>query len=77
MSNLAAAGHLRRAASQLPVSWYCDPAVFDAFEKTIDGFREIRLRLSDEDDGTTLCKALLPPPPSPVKAVRADDRTRT
>ena len=26
MSNLATAEHLRRAASQLPVSWYFDPA---------------------------------------------------
>jgi choline monooxygenase len=28
MSNLASAEHLRRATSQLPASWYCDPAVF-------------------------------------------------
>ncbi len=30
MSNLASAAHLRRATSQFPVSWYCDPRVFDA-----------------------------------------------
>ena len=30
MSNLASAEHLRRATSQLPVSSYCDPAVFEA-----------------------------------------------
>jgi phenylpropionate dioxygenase-like ring-hydroxylating dioxygenase large terminal subunit len=29
MSNLAAAGHLREAVSQLPVAWYCDPRVFE------------------------------------------------
>jgi phenylpropionate dioxygenase-like ring-hydroxylating dioxygenase large terminal subunit len=29
MSNLATADRLRRATSQLPVSWYCDPAVLD------------------------------------------------
>ena len=29
MSNLATAGRLRRATSQLPVSWYCDPAQFE------------------------------------------------
>jgi phenylpropionate dioxygenase-like ring-hydroxylating dioxygenase large terminal subunit len=30
MSSLAAVEHLRRASSQLPVSWYCDPATFEA-----------------------------------------------
>src|SRR5262245_1538532 len=30
MSNLATAEQLRRATSQLPVSWYCDPAVYAA-----------------------------------------------
>ncbi len=35
MSNLATAEHLRRAASQLPVSWYCDPAVFDAEQRLL------------------------------------------
>ena len=34
MSNLATADRLRRATSQLPVSWYCDPAVLD-FEKRL------------------------------------------
>src|SRR5271167_2937578 len=29
MSNLATADRLRRATSQLPVSWYCDPARFE------------------------------------------------
>lgn len=35
MSNLANAGLLRRAASQLPVSWYCDPAVYDAEQRLL------------------------------------------
>ena len=35
MSNLASAEHLRRATSQLPVSWYCDPAVFDAEQRLL------------------------------------------
>src|SRR5439155_4240434 len=40
MSNLASAEHLRRAAlqlptSQLPPSWYCDPAVFDAEQRLL------------------------------------------
>ena len=35
MSNLAAASQLRRAASQLPVSWYCDPAVFEAEQRLL------------------------------------------
>jgi choline monooxygenase len=29
MSNLATADRLRRATSQLPISWYCDPARFE------------------------------------------------
>src|SRR2546430_11654470 len=35
MSNLATAGHLRRATSQLPVSWYCDPSIYDAEQKRL------------------------------------------
>ena len=35
MSNLATAGLLRRAMSQLPVSWYCDPAVHDAEQRLL------------------------------------------
>ncbi|MEP6657593.1 MAG: aromatic ring-hydroxylating dioxygenase subunit alpha [Betaproteobacteria bacterium] len=35
MSNLATGEHLRRAASQLPVSWYCDPAIFDAEQRLL------------------------------------------
>jgi len=35
MSNLATAEHLRRATSQLPVSWYCDPKVFDAEQRRL------------------------------------------
>jgi len=35
MSNLATASQLRRAASQLPVSWYCDPAVYAAEERLL------------------------------------------
>ncbi|MEO8676108.1 MAG: aromatic ring-hydroxylating dioxygenase subunit alpha [Casimicrobiaceae bacterium] len=35
MSNLASAEHLRRATSQLPVSTYCDPAVFDAEQRLL------------------------------------------
>ena len=30
MSSLATVEHLRRASSQLPASWYCDPATFEA-----------------------------------------------
>jgi choline monooxygenase len=30
MSNLASAAHLAPATSQLPVSWYCDPRLFEA-----------------------------------------------
>ena len=29
MSNLATADRLRQSASQLPVSWYCDPAILE------------------------------------------------
>ena len=35
MSNLANAEHLRRTASQLPVSWYCDPRVLDAEQRLL------------------------------------------
>ena len=35
MSSLANVGQLRRATSQLPVSWYCDPAVFDAEQRLL------------------------------------------
>ncbi len=35
MSSLATVGHLRRAASQLPVSWYCDPATFEAEQRQL------------------------------------------
>jgi choline monooxygenase len=35
MSNLATAGHLRRATSQLPVASYCDPAVYDAEQRLL------------------------------------------
>ena len=35
MSNLASAEHLRRATSQLPTSWYCDPAVFDVEQRLL------------------------------------------
>jgi choline monooxygenase len=35
MSSLATIGHLRRAASQLPVSWYCDPAHFEAEQRQL------------------------------------------
>ena len=35
MSNLATAEHLRRATSQLPVSWYCDPGVFEAEQRLL------------------------------------------
>jgi len=34
MSNLATADRLRRATSQVPVSWYCDPA-FSALEERL------------------------------------------
>ena len=37
MSSLASIGHLRRATSQLPVSWYCDPATFDAEQRQLFG----------------------------------------
>ena len=35
MSSLATIGHLRRATSQLPVSWYCDPATFEAEQRLL------------------------------------------
>jgi phenylpropionate dioxygenase-like ring-hydroxylating dioxygenase large terminal subunit len=35
MSNLATADRLRRATSQLPASWYCDPAVLDLEKKVL------------------------------------------
>jgi phenylpropionate dioxygenase-like ring-hydroxylating dioxygenase large terminal subunit len=35
MSNLATGDRLRQATSQLPASWYCDPAVLDLEKKTI------------------------------------------
>jgi phenylpropionate dioxygenase-like ring-hydroxylating dioxygenase large terminal subunit len=35
MSNLATAEHLRRATSQLPASWYCDPAVYEAEQRLL------------------------------------------
>jgi phenylpropionate dioxygenase-like ring-hydroxylating dioxygenase large terminal subunit len=35
MSNLANADRLRRATSQLPVSWYCDPALYDLEQKIL------------------------------------------
>ena len=33
MSNLATADRLRSATSQLPVSWYCDPAIYALEQK--------------------------------------------
>ena len=35
MSNLATTEHLRRATSQLPVSWYCDLSVYDAEQRLL------------------------------------------
>ena len=35
MSDLATAGHLRQATTQFPVSWYCDPQVFDAEQRLL------------------------------------------
>ena len=35
MSNLATTEYLRRATSQLPVSWYCDPDVFAAEQRVL------------------------------------------
>ena len=35
MSNLATVERLRRATSQLPASWYCDPAVYDAEQRLL------------------------------------------
>ena len=33
MSNFATVAQLRRATSQLPVSWYCDPEIYDAEQR--------------------------------------------
>ena len=35
MSSLATIAHLRRATSQLPVSWYCDPAIYAAEQRLL------------------------------------------
>src|ERR1700719_1251703 len=35
MSNLATAEHLRRATSQLPVSWYCDPSIYETEQRLL------------------------------------------
>jgi phenylpropionate dioxygenase-like ring-hydroxylating dioxygenase large terminal subunit len=35
MSNLATADRLRTASSQLPVSWYCDPAMYALEQKVL------------------------------------------
>ena len=35
MSNLATVERLRRATSQLPPSWYCDPAAYDAEQRLL------------------------------------------
>src|SRR6266436_10055992 len=35
MSNLATRERLRQATSQLPVSWYCDPAALDLEKKIL------------------------------------------
>jgi choline monooxygenase len=35
MSNLATAARLRQATSQLPVSWYCDPAQFEREQRLL------------------------------------------
>jgi len=35
MSDLATAARLRQATSQLPASWYCDPRVFQAEQRTL------------------------------------------
>ena len=35
MSDLATAGHLRQATTQFPVSWYCDPHVFEAEQRLL------------------------------------------
>src|SRR6185369_1690061 len=35
MSRLAGIAHLQRAASQLPVSWYCDPAIYAAEQRVL------------------------------------------
>ena len=35
MSSPATIGHLRRASSQLAVSWYCDPAIYDVEQRLL------------------------------------------
>ena len=35
MSNLATVDRLRNATSQLPVSWYCDPAIYALEQKVL------------------------------------------
>src|SRR3954468_8615930 len=35
MSNLATAEQLRRATSVLPVSWYCDPSIYEAEQQLL------------------------------------------
>src|SRR5262245_36217866 len=35
MSNIATAAQLRQATSQPPVSWYCDPRVYDAEQRVL------------------------------------------
>ena len=35
MSSIATVAHLRRATSQLPVSWYCDPAIYAAEQRML------------------------------------------
>jgi choline monooxygenase len=35
MSNLATADRLRQSASQLPVSWYCDPAILELEQQVL------------------------------------------
>ncbi len=35
MSSIATIAHLRRATSQLPVSWYCDPAIYAAEQRLL------------------------------------------
>ncbi len=52
MSNLATAERLRRATSQLPVSWYCDPAVYEAEQRPAVRARA-RLRRARADGART------------------------
>src|SRR5215813_704474 len=35
MSDLATLEHLHRPATQLPVSWYCDPSIFEAEQRLL------------------------------------------